>query len=433
MSRIAARVFVLVLMTAGLSATAAPTAEASLPDGGRFVTTWHTESDPTVHLRLGGQVDVAIDWGDGTTQRVSGYRDRPVDHTYDGGPPTHQVTVVGTFDSFGDGIWHPYGLISVDEWGETGTTNLRGAFFGARHLTHIEELPTGVTNMSAMFVSSAFNEPIGDWDVSQVTNMSGMFANSLFNQPIGAWDVSNVTDMSSMFEETPFNQPIGRWDVSNVTDMNWMFDASLFDRPIGGWDVSNVTEMFSMFSGGVFNQPIGGWDVSGITEAHGMWGMFWEAQSFNQDLSAWCVPTIPDVPGAFDLDARVWDRLRPVWGTCGGVSTGPDTIPPKGEFTTSSGPSGVLRLAGAAWDNRGVRNVAVAVRNPSTGKWLRRDGSWGAFQKLHTMVAATGSTWTGWKIRKAVRAGTYGVTLFIVDTSANRNLKPRPWQRVKVS
>ena len=60
---------------------------------------------------------------------------------------------------------------------------------------------TLVTNMSDMFgFATAFNQPIGAWDVSKVTNMSTMFNNaSVFNQPIGYWNVSNVNDMYSMF------------------------------------------------------------------------------------------------------------------------------------------------------------------------------------------------------------------------------------------
>jgi surface protein len=47
---------------------------------------------------------------------------------------------------------------------------------------------------------------------SLVTNMNGLFFNNeIFNQPIGNWDVSNVTNMSYMFDGSNFNQPkIGR-------------------------------------------------------------------------------------------------------------------------------------------------------------------------------------------------------------------------------
>jgi surface protein len=41
-----------------------------------------------------------------------------------------------------------------------------------------------------------------------------------FNQPIGDWDTSNVKNMVYMFNGAEsFNQPIGNWDVSKVTDM----------------------------------------------------------------------------------------------------------------------------------------------------------------------------------------------------------------------
>ena len=51
---------------------------------------------------------------------------------------------------------------------------------------------------------------------SMVTDMSDLFRNADFNQPIGNWDVSEVTNMRSMFSKSNFNQPIGDWDVSKV-------------------------------------------------------------------------------------------------------------------------------------------------------------------------------------------------------------------------
>jgi len=134
---------------------------------------------------------------------------------------------------------------------------------------------SNVTNMKSMFAfvsAESFNQPIGNWDVSNVTNMGYMFANAKsFNQPIGNWDVSNVTNMEKMFTKAKsFNQPIGDWDVSNVTNMGYMFaKAKSFNQPIGDWDVSNVTNMEYMFASAVsFNQPIGDWDVANVTSMH---------------------------------------------------------------------------------------------------------------------------------------------------------------------
>jgi surface protein len=70
-----------------------------------------------------------------------------------------------------------------------------------------------VTDMSELFSYRDFNEPIGNWDVSNVTNMARMFKNfenSQFNQSLEFWDVSKVTNMSEMFRFSKFNQPIGK-------------------------------------------------------------------------------------------------------------------------------------------------------------------------------------------------------------------------------
>ena len=42
-----------------------------------------------------------------------------------------------------------------------------------------------------------------------------MFASAkLFNQPLNNWNVSNVTDMKGMFwDATSFNQQLNNWDV----------------------------------------------------------------------------------------------------------------------------------------------------------------------------------------------------------------------------
>ena len=48
-----------------------------------------------------------------------------------------------------------------------------------------------------------------------------------FNQPINNWDVSNVTDMNHMFALAhAFNQALNNWDVSSVKFMQHMFDRA---------------------------------------------------------------------------------------------------------------------------------------------------------------------------------------------------------------
>ena len=81
--------------------------------------------------------------------------------------------------------------------------------------------------MREMFKNSDFNQPIGDWDVSNVTTMSSMFQQVsintpvTFNQPI-VTGMYLMSYMSSMFSGT-LNQPIGNWNTSNVIDMSHMF------------------------------------------------------------------------------------------------------------------------------------------------------------------------------------------------------------------
>lgn len=125
---------------------------------------------------------------------------------------------------------------AVDSW-------LKNSVDAEKKYGHINNWNTSkVTNMSKLFhlkvnpdkplLHTSFNEPIGDWDVSNVTDMTALFGGlKNFNQDLSKWDVSNVRDMTAMFfKATSFNQDIGSWNVSNVRNMRNMFqNASSFN------------------------------------------------------------------------------------------------------------------------------------------------------------------------------------------------------------
>ena len=194
--------------------------------------------------------------------------------------------------------------------------SLAGAFANQPELEYVNlQDVSNIVDMSGMFMcATAFNQPIGNWDTSNVKYMRLMFASyegpMKFNQPIGNWDTSNVTDMTGMFfGATEFNQPIGSWDTSNVTKMCAMFmAATLFNQPIGNWDTSRVINMTGMFAqASSFNQPIGNWDTSNVTS---MKMMFVRATSFNQPIGSWDTSNIKDMR-SFLLGADSYSFSKP--------------------------------------------------------------------------------------------------------------------------
>ncbi|MBK2268377.1 BspA family leucine-rich repeat surface protein [Francisella philomiragia] len=181
-----------------------------------------------------------------------------------------------------------------------------------------------VTSMFSLFADSSFNQPIGDWDVSNVTNMKYMFSvsnfgdqNTAFNQPIGDWDTSNVTDMRYMFGSekryyhSEFNQPLDNWDVSNVENMESMFKGSDFNQPLNNWNVTNVIDMRAMFKYSKFNQPLNKWNsyknIENCKENKRLTDeMFAYNKDFNQDLSSWNCGS-----NTIDLFSTAWTKAKP--------------------------------------------------------------------------------------------------------------------------
>ena len=100
--------------------------------------------------------------------------------------------------------------------------------------------------------------------------------------------------------------------LPGVTDMGGMFfDAASFNGDVSGWDVSGVTGMNGMFfDAASFNGDVSGWDVSGVTD---MRAMFSGATSFDGDVSDWDVSGVTDMRAmfsgatSFDGDVSDWD------------------------------------------------------------------------------------------------------------------------------
>jgi surface protein len=103
-------------------------------------------------------------------------------------------------------------------------------------------------------------------------------------------------------------------DTSSVETMSHMFyRAESFNQDISAWDTSNVEDMRGMFAGAEsFNQDIGNWDTNSVQD---MRGMFSDAHSFDQDIGAWdtrSVQNMSDMSGmfyhaeSFNQDISAW-------------------------------------------------------------------------------------------------------------------------------
>lgn len=127
--------------------------------------------------------------------------------------------------------------VQVDEKGcivyiylADGATSWRGSSFGNDRVIKAYEYAqagdTGVIGgVTYTVVDEAMlremitkGEEVSKVCTTRVTDMSELFSGAEnFNEPIGNWDVSNVTDMTGMFRDaTSFNQSLDNWVVENV-------------------------------------------------------------------------------------------------------------------------------------------------------------------------------------------------------------------------
>ena len=224
----------------------------------------------------------------------------------------------------------------------TSVWNTRRVFFNCRSFNNggsdsIKDLPldSTATTIENMFAGcSAFNQPLTNWDTSNVTDMTSLFSGcTIFNQDLGNWDVSSVASMTTMFAQArafnnggvggvgvgldswvfpsgttslnttfwranAFNQYIGSWNISpsncsttfqECTVFNNGFGAGVSNGGVGigmdNWDMSSCTTMQNMFENApAFNTYIGSWNTGLVTS---MRECFYRASTFNQDIGGW--------------------------------------------------------------------------------------------------------------------------------------------------
>jgi hypothetical protein len=136
-------------------------------------------------------VCVDVDWGDGCVDKLRESGNGYAEHKY-AVPGEYAVRVFSAHEQSGEGLdhlgfeespssvataswWRP--LVAIVGLGNCGLRSLSWLFAHSRAMkADLQWLVLGeVSNLSAMFFASEFDQPIGGWNVSRVTNMYGMF------------------------------------------------------------------------------------------------------------------------------------------------------------------------------------------------------------------------------------------------------------------
>lgn len=268
-------------------------------------------STPTNQLKLhftGGSNDCVVDWGDGTTETISGGSLEKT-HTYTT-PGIYKVTFSGNRVSLkydasiggtSQGRRDAFKLLEIKNWGifEISTDSM---FEGCKNMIiTATDIPTITTTSFVNMFAWCFNmtAPItmNDWDVSSVTTFQNAFNYcSKFNTYINDWDVSNGTNFQSMFNNSGFHQDLDKWNVSNGTNFQYMFyQANIFDGNVSTWQFSTTGSIdFTYMFGNArnFNGDVSNWNTERVTN---MQQMFYNAHQFNQNLNSWDMSNVLSV------------------------------------------------------------------------------------------------------------------------------------------
>ncbi len=232
-------------------------------------------------------------------------------------------------------------ITSVENWGNIEWQSMENAFYGCANLqvnaTDVPDL-SKVTNLYSMFEDcQVLNFNVSNWDVSNITSIGKMFKGATaFNQDLSSWNVSKVTNFHFMFQDaTAFNN--GDTGNNGARPLNWIMKdgeniasgsfwgmfkgATAFNQNVSSWNISKGTNFNYLFQGATaFNNGDKGnngthpltWTMKdGVNAAFGSAsGMFWDAKSFNQEVSSWRVNQITNMYALF-LNASLFNNGDP--------------------------------------------------------------------------------------------------------------------------
>ena len=122
-------------------------------------------------------------------------------------------------------------LYEINQWGtaEWGFSGVFYAFYGCSNMIlRATDTPNLSSTTSLRSCFEGCTKLGSEGDAGSISN----------------WDVSTITEFRAMFRSTPgFNQPIGDWDVSNATSFGTIVDGMFytnyaFNQNIGNWSLN---------------------------------------------------------------------------------------------------------------------------------------------------------------------------------------------------
>jgi len=279
-----------------------------------------TESVPAL---VSGKYSFTVDWGDGTSERITEWNSSAKTHTY-AYPGVYIVTITGLIDGwrFNNG-GDRRKLIDILQWVPWKSGNASGVFYGCNNLIlTAEDQPnlSEITNGTSFFrsCSKMIGNGLRNWTTTGNINDFRFFFEgcSIFNADISNWDTTKMGSTAFMFRSCgKFNQPIGKWNTPKIWNpFNMFYGCSDFNQNLNGWDTSLLKVCAYCFGNAVkFNNgyPPGvkapfTWNMSqiGTNPSVGMQGMFrmlgTSNYAFNADMTGWDVSKARSFQGTFE-------------------------------------------------------------------------------------------------------------------------------------